>query len=151
MSVGSTGSESQCEAGRCPIVTEMVWDAMSSDGGTVKDPSWERIEERIRGLNTPENSIVILAAANGKQLTVAGDQHHGFLVYLSCQEDHRYVVADTQNIKGKVTMVIGFQPGEYASRILVNLETVLRVASTFFRTGDGDETVHWTRDIKAES
>src|SRR2546427_12260681 len=104
------------------------------------------IEARIKTLNTPEYSSVFLKASNGNLLTVVGVAGRGMLVFMSGAQGHHYVLAPLGNRKGKVTIVIGFQPGEYPNRILVDLGTALKVAHSFFLTGQRDQSVECTQD-----
>jgi hypothetical protein len=134
-----------------PIVERMTWDSMTGKSGDLLKPSWPQVKRRIENLNTPENSMVILFARAGKELTVAGDMAHGFVVYISENDDHKYVLAPPERRKGKEIIVIGFQPGEYARRILVDRETAISVAEAFFRSGQADGRVEWTEDFTVET
>lgn len=116
------------------VVVVLSWDCMSGDIGTCKKPVWSDIEKRIRALITPEYSSVFLQASNGNLLTVAGDVQHGFLTYLTDHlGDHHYVMVPPNKRRGKTSITIGFQPGDYANRILVSIETALAVAHIFFK------------------
>jgi hypothetical protein len=127
-------------------IVELSWDCLSGDDGSLRQPAWEDIETHIKALDTPKFSSVFLRASNDDVLTVAGDLAHGFLVFVSDKQGHHYVLASPSSRKGKVTIVIGFQPGEYAKRILVDIDTALKVSRTFYATGERDESVDWTED-----
>jgi hypothetical protein len=135
--------EKTAEIGR---VVEMSWDAFSGKDGVVRRPTWADVEARIRALDTPEYSMVVLRAVNEDTLTVAGDAEHGMLVFVSDPRGHHYVLAPPDRRKGKKEIVIGFQPGGYANRILVDVDTAFKVARSFFQTGRADESVEWTQD-----
>ena len=130
-------------------VDQMSWDCMSGTEGLRRHPSWLEIEHRIKALDTPEHSTVFLKGTNGDLLTMAGDQAHGMLVFLSTENGHEYVLAPPGNRNGRATIVIGFQPGDYAKRILVDIDTALKVARKFFQTGRREDSVEWTRDDTA--
>jgi hypothetical protein len=127
-------------------IVELTWDWMSGEDGVFRQPAWTDIEARIKSLDTPEFSCVFLRATNHDVLTVAGDPEHGFLVFVSDNQRHYYVLAPSHDRKGKVNIVIGFQPGEYSNRVLVDIETALTIAHVFFETGCRDESVSWTED-----
>jgi hypothetical protein len=127
-------------------IVELSWDCLSGEDGVCNQPTWADIETRIRVLNTPEFSSVFLRAKNTDLLTVAGDPGHGFLVFVSDNQNHHYVLASPSDRKGAVNIVIGFQPGEYSKRVLVDMHTALQVAHVFFETGCRDQNVSWTED-----
>lgn len=56
------------------------------------------------------------------------------------------MLAPKERRKGIENIVIGFQPGDYPKRILVDDQTALAVTRIFFKTGSRDVCVDWTED-----
>jgi hypothetical protein len=130
-------------------ITELAWDCMYGVESHTDRPTRPEIEDRIRSLKTPEYSCVFLLAVTGTSLTIGGDQEHGYLVFLSKDDQFFYVMAPADSRKGIQRIVIGFQPGDYPCRILVPLSTAIQVARTFFLSADRDASFEWTNDDKS--
>jgi hypothetical protein len=97
-------------------------------------------------LETAESGSVFLKAANGSTLAVVGDQGKGYIVYIEDANGFRTLKAPHSKSKGRVSLVIGFQPAEYPRRIVVDLDAALKATRTYFGTGRIEDSEDWTSD-----
>ena len=129
-------------------VREMSWESLAAPLQAVKGPDWKSVEARIAWLKTAESGSVFLNAANRSVLSIGGVDDVGYLVFISDKTGFRYVLAPPEKRKGVATLVIGFQPSELPRRIMVDLDTALRVARAYFNSGGAADDVEWTTDSK---
>ena len=138
-----TTSNSLLELGR---TKELIWDDISVGEQKATNPTWQEIEAAINSLSLPIRTMVVLENRDGCTLTVAGDVEHGFLVFVTVNDQFFYVLANPEKRSGQTEMTIGYQPGFYANKILTDAGTALKVARTFFLSGSKEEEVDWTID-----
>src|SRR5262245_40956098 len=100
----------------------MSYESLNGKMDTLRGPAWQQIVERIRSLDASILGSVFLKAANGSVLSIGGDRENGFIVFISRNDQHRYLLAPPYDRKGTVNLIVGFQPGEYPKRIAVNLD-----------------------------
>ena len=129
-------------------IRELSWESLSEPPQSLKNPTWNDVDTRIRVLGTDRSGSVFLHAANGSTLSIGGDRGSGYIAFISRDDVHRYLLAPPTERKGIASLVIGFQPAEYPRRIVVDLDASLKVAFTFFGTGRADESEEWTSDYK---
>jgi hypothetical protein len=127
----------------------MSYESLHGKAHVLRGPKWSQIEERVRSLDALNLGSVFLKAANESVLSIGGDHKNGFVVFISREDQHRYLVAPPDERKGTVRLIVGFQPGDYPRRIVVSLGPALQAANTFFNKGQADEeTAEWTSDSK---
>jgi hypothetical protein len=129
-------------------VRKMSWESITEPFRSISNPSWEEVEAHIRQLETAESGSVFLNAANGSTLSIGGDRGNGYIVFASDKNVDRYLQASNLSRKGTCELVIGFQPGEYPRRIIVDLPATLSAARRYFDQGHIEETDGWTVDGK---
>jgi hypothetical protein len=124
----------------------LSWDDGAVGELSCVNPTWEDVERNIDNLSTPKHSIVILESRNGNTLTIAGDKVHGYLVFFTEDNKFHYAMANSENLRGSIQIVIGQQPGDYARKILVDKKTAQIASRTFFMEGRMDSQINWTSD-----
>jgi hypothetical protein len=135
-------------------IRELSWESISEaqsskeKPSSIKNPTWSEVESQINFLARAHSGSVFLRAANGSTLSIGGDRGNGYVVFISCHETHQILLAPASERRGVVSLVIGFQPGEYPRRIVVDLDASLKVALAFFNTSRADESEEWTTDGK---
>jgi hypothetical protein len=128
------------------LISDMSWESLEDSNQSRASPSWNDVEQQISALGTKESGSVFLNASNGSVLSVGGSPNKGFLAFISCNDEYRYLLAPPEKRKGAEEIIIGFQPGEYPRRIIVDLDACIKVAHHFFKTGLADNTMEWTSD-----
>jgi hypothetical protein len=129
-------------------VREMFWESLSGNAGKLDRPAWHDVEHRIRIMSSQDPGSLFLNAANGTTLSIGGEPDKGFVVFVSRDDENYYLLTAPERRKGKVTLIVGFQPGEYARRIVVNIDEAIDAAHTFFETGRRGDHSSWTVDYK---
>ena len=127
-------------------VREMSFESLSEPSTSIKNPSWAEVEYQIKRLPTLESGAVFLKTANGNLLSIGGDQGKGFLVFVEDGMGIRYLQPPSSERKGIVQMVVGFQPGEFPRRTIVDLEASISAAHVFFHKGRIEAGADWTTD-----
>jgi hypothetical protein len=110
------------------------------------DPCWNDVEARINMLRTVDSGSVFLKDTNGSWLSIGGEYKNGFVVFISCDRGESYVLAPPQKRKGIVSVIVGFQLGDYPKRIIVDLDTCIQVARSYFLTGEANKNYDWASD-----
>jgi hypothetical protein len=127
-------------------VREMSWESLAQPLQSAKNPDWGVVKSQIDALETVESGSVFLTAANGSTLSIGGDRGRGYLVFVTDARGHRYLQSPHSQRTGTVNLVIGFQPADYPRRIVVDLNTALRVAREYFDIGRIEDSEDWTFD-----
>jgi hypothetical protein len=125
-------------------VRELSWESISDPMRSQQNPTWHDVETRIQSLAVDKSASVFLRAANGRTMSVGGDQGKGYIVGISHNDAHQNLLAPISRRAGTVSLVIGFQPSDYPCRIVVELNAALKVARAFFNTGRADESEEWS-------
>jgi hypothetical protein len=127
-------------------VREISWESLDEPLRSKVNPDWPDVESRVQSLRCAASGAVFLKAANGSTLSIASDRGNGYLVFISDQRGERYLQAPPFERKGVASMVLGFQPGEYPRRIIVNLDAAFEAAREYFKTGRIEDNDNWTSD-----
>ncbi|WP_409334040.1 Imm1 family immunity protein [Bradyrhizobium sp. cir1] len=130
-------------------IREISWEPLAETSGSISNPSWRDVEDKIRRLETVQSGSVFLSARNGSVLSIGGERDKGYLVFISNTEESKYLQAPPSRRKGAQNLVIGFQPGEYPCRIIVDLDVALKVARMYFDTGRVADNGDWTSDCNS--
>jgi hypothetical protein len=108
---------------------------------TIADPTWAQIEQAIRRLDASTHTEV--AIDNHGHMSVGGGDGRYFMSIFT--DDERSLIASdpSKNADDKVHLVTGGQKALLPARRIVDTETALKAARSFFETGRPDATLSW--------
>ena len=125
---------------------------LTTDDGTVQNPSWSEIEAAILSLDGKTSTLVVLDPGPPKG-PPTGDHHMGIgggkndlcVVYLT-EGNLRFANLEDPGRTGgagRVTMLAGGQEGDYRAEQCVHRALALRAARAYFETGTRAPDLRW--------
>ena len=130
------------------ILTISEWIGVSKKDTVVENPTWEEVEGAVRALNNRNLNDLYLQPARQDPETFLciGGGDGRYLVSGSIGNEEFPTVVDPAKPSDVVEhLVVGGQTGDYAGNWIVDLETALRAARSFFESGDFGGDVQWER------
>ncbi len=107
-----------------------------------EEPTIAAIRAEIRRLDQAAHSSVILSAGEEEHLCVGGGSGQ-YLVYFTPDNLRFWNLINRGSTRGKTTITVGGQEGEYAGRQLVSLQQAIAAAVTYARLGQMDAELSW--------
>ena len=105
----------------------------------VANPTWERIESAIRGLDGDD---LFLKGTDDSSMIVGGQNGRYFAQITLNGSDFHTLLGKTKS-KKQVPLVVGNQEINLESYKISNLDDVLKAANTFALDGKVDEGLRW--------
>jgi hypothetical protein len=96
-------------------------------------------------MDAKTRTLISLYGLDGSYLAVGGGAGK-YVVYISTVEEEFWNLLKQHSEKNGIVMLnAGGQDGDYPSRQVVDKESALRAAKTFFRTGNRDASLSWEK------
>ena len=118
--------------------------ANRDEGETIPVSNFAQVESALRALDGKIRTQVILEG-DGKALMIGGGNDGGYNLLVAVEVDQQFfnLVNPQGHVGERNRLVIGGQEGIYTGRQVVNLDTVLQAASTFFESGECADNLAW--------
>jgi len=126
---------------------------LTTDAGTMQDPSWKDVEAAIAALDAEEATLVVLAPLPPKG-PPRGDHHLGIgggkadrcVVYVTEDNLRFWNLEDAAKASStaRVMMLVGGQHGDYRESQCVPKEWAVRAAREYFERGARAADLPWT-------
>ena len=108
------------------------------------EASLKEIEEAIYRLDGTQHTVITVALASGKILTIGGGPRL-FVAEVAEDERRRWAVIDTAAGDKYINLRVGGSLAAYPSRLCVDMKTVLAVVRTFvLHDGTRSKEVTWS-------
>lgn len=124
------------------------WDTGDGEGAEIANPELEDIDAAIRGLDGDRRTLAILAVdGSDTHMAVGGGERGTYIVYVTYNNEEFFnlIDPDAPSSEDKVTLYIGGQEGDYATKYCVNLGIALQAAVGFAVDGSLDRSLAWER------
>jgi hypothetical protein len=121
---------------------------LTTDTGTVRNPTWVDVEAAIRQLDAKIHTLVVLAPQLPNETTeshmaIGGGGGDLCIVYVTEDNLSFWNLEDPQRFDGSVRMMIGGQEGEYRPAQCVPRTWALKAAHSYFDNGTRSDDLHW--------
>ena len=125
---------------------------LTTDTGTVANPTWGDVERAIGALDARAQTLVILSPVPPKgapegdhHMAIGGGEDGRFIVYTTKDNQHFWNLMDPmkRGVDRKVRMLIGGQEGEYREGQFVSRELALRAARRYVEDGSRAPDLTW--------
>ncbi|MEC4814485.1 MAG: Imm1 family immunity protein [Scytonema sp. PMC 1069.18] len=122
------------------------WVGNRNEGQLIENPNWSQIEAAIRELNGDSKTLVTLGADDESYMSVGGGHLGKYVVTVTFDNFHFYVLVDLTKPDSKEKLVVGGQEGIYSAKMCVDLLHCLLAARTFTESGKLDPLLSWEED-----
>ena len=123
------------------LLTVCKWSGPRREDTNIEHPTWSEIEAAIRALNGHTQNDIYLQPVEGEPecyLCIGGGDGR-YIVTGATKAGEFPTLADPARAgEPEETIVVGGQPGNYPGHWVVDLETALRAARSYFDTGTLD-------------
>jgi hypothetical protein len=123
------------------------WTEASVHKEEYREPSWELVEIAIRDLNgQSRNDLYLQAVASDRETYLAvGGGGGRYLVSGSLRgESFPTVISGSSSDSKRESLVVGGQAGDYPRNWILDLDTALRAAKSYFQSGEfGGGEAQW--------
>ena len=113
-----------------------------ADDEVVESASWDQVESAIRSLDGKRRTMVTVEQDEIRNLAVGGGDGR-YLVTITEPDDEFRTLYEPGKGEDPVPLVTGGQLGEHPGRTVVDLDTALTAARTYFDTGALDPSLSW--------
>lgn len=110
------------------------------------EPSFEDLKRWIGRLDAKTWTMVTINGRHEAFLTVGGGDGKYIVILTSTDEQFWNLISPIPNVAGLVTLNIGGQEGDYPGRQVVDYQTALKAAETFFSSGGMDSALTWEQE-----
>lgn len=109
----------------------------------IENPTESIVEESLKNLNYNHKYTATIEADNGSYMGIVIGEHNKYVVGSFLAGKGRYILVDSPDEENFITLEIGGKHSKFAAHEFVDLETLLTVAETFFKTGECDRRFEW--------
>jgi hypothetical protein len=123
-------------------------------GGSYKEkekdnPSWEEVEDAVRALNADDLNDLYLEGPDKARMVVGGGSGQ-YIVSVDVPDDqvgvkHFSVLNPQGTDEETIDLVVGGQLADWPTKWVVDLDTALSVARSYYRDGTLDSSAEWER------
>ena len=128
---------------------------LTTDAGTVGNPTWADVEKAIGALDAKNQTLVILAPAAPKG-PPDGEQHMGIgggkdgrcVVYITDDNLQFWNLEDPSKsgMRQRILMMVGGQEGDYREAQCVPRQWAVKAAREYFEHGVRARDLPWTQE-----
>jgi hypothetical protein len=128
------------------LLTVCEWDGPRMESTDIPDPTWEQVEDAIRDLDErSRNDLYLHADASNLETYLAVGGGSGRYLVTGSIDNERFPTAVNaiEADASRELLVVGGQRGDYPRSWILDLDSALRAARSFFETGEfngGDVT-----------
>jgi hypothetical protein len=120
------------------LLTVCKWSGPRKEDTNIEHPAWPQVEAAIRALNGTTHNDVYLQPAGGEPdsyLCIGGGKGRYIVTGATKGGEFPTLTDPARAGEPEETIVVGGQPGNYPGHWVVDLETALGAARSYFDTG----------------
>lgn len=119
------------------------WSGLENDEEEIGSPALDDLYRLINALNAKDRTLVCLGGQHGSHLAIGGGGGQ-YIVYISDpNQQHWNLIAESEDRQAVISLIAGGQDGDYPARQVVDKNSAIKAAASFFLKGERDPSLHW--------
>jgi hypothetical protein len=121
------------------LLTVCEWNGPHMESTDFAQPTWDQVEDAIRDLDErTHNDLYLHADASNLETYLAVGGGSGRYLVTGSINNERFptAVKDIESNAARELLVVGGQTGDYPRNWILDLDSALRAARSFFETGE---------------
>jgi immunity protein Imm1 of predicted polymorphic toxin system len=119
------------------------WQGGRNHEQEVANPPMEAIEQAVIALDASVRTLVVLELGEGAAHMAVGGGSGQYVVYMTDDNVQFEQLTDGSDDNARVLLCAGGQEGEYARRLVVDLDAALGAVRHYARKGEADRSLRW--------